>query len=332
MHYWQNKFMLTLLLILSFSCASKKGAEYHFDKNLSQYDYPFNVSYFKLNSQNQNLKMAYGDIGPKKSSKVAILLHGKNFSGFYWEKIAKELVSKGYRVIIPDQIGFGKSSKPNYYQYSFQQMAANTFALLDKLKMQNFVLVGHSMGGMLATHMSSMSKRVSKLVLINPIGLEDYLEYVEYKDPEFFYKKELKKTVKDFRKYQRKNYYDGKWNESYEKLLTPFKGWRNSEDWKLIAWNNALTYGPIFTNPIKNHLKNLDIKLYLILGTRDRTGPGRAWKKQGVKRKLGQYQNLGREVKALNSSHIKLIELQELGHMPHFEDYSRFSKVFYPLF
>jgi pimeloyl-ACP methyl ester carboxylesterase len=53
------------------------------------------------------------DVGPRLTSKGAVvLLHGKNFAGFYWERIAHDLIQKGYRVIIPDQIGFGKSSKP----------------------------------------------------------------------------------------------------------------------------------------------------------------------------------------------------------------------------
>ncbi len=43
------------------------------------------------------------------------------------------LLKEGYNVIVPDQIGFGKSSKPKYYDYTFQQLALNTKALLDSL-------------------------------------------------------------------------------------------------------------------------------------------------------------------------------------------------------
>jgi len=63
-----------------------------------------------------------------------VLLHGKNFNIAYWEQTIKELSKQGFRVIAPDQIGFGKSTKPASYQYSFQQLALNTKSILDSLK------------------------------------------------------------------------------------------------------------------------------------------------------------------------------------------------------
>jgi len=320
------------ILIFIVSCAQTSIKTLSFDAELSEYKYPFEVETFEFQSQRLNLKMRYGDLGDKKATKTAVLLHGKNFSGYYWDQIATELVKKGYRVIIPDQIGFGKSTKPESYQYSFQQLAYNTQKLITSLDIKDYIVVGHSMGGMLAVHLAYMSKNVREVILVNPIGLENYLQYVEYKDPEFFFQNERNKSVEAFRNYQKKNYYDGKWNDEYEKLLTPFKGWKNGDDFELVAWNNALTYGPIFQNEIISLIPKVQVPVKLILGTRDRTGPGRAWKKQGVTRSLGQYQILGREIKKLNPTQVELIELKGLGHMPQFEDYARFEKVFYPLF
>lgn len=321
-----------IILLLIVSCAQNTKKTLSYDSELTGYEYPFTVETYKFTSQRKELKMRYGDLGNKKAKKIAVLLHGKNFSGYYWDRIADELVKKNYRVIIPDQIGFGKSTKPESYQYSFQQLAYNTQGLIDSLDIENYTLVGHSMGGMLAIHMAYMSKKVEKVVLVDPIGLEDYLKYVEYKDPQFFFQNEINKSVEAFRKYQKKNYYDGKWSDEYEKLLTPFKGWKNGGDWELIAWNNALTYGPIFQNEIISLIPRLRVPVKLILGTRDRTGPGRGWKKDGVTKKLGQYQDLGKKIKKLNPKRVELIELPGLGHMPQFEDYARFEKVFYPLF
>lgn len=274
------------------------------------------------------------DIGPQKSSKGAVvLLHGKNFSGHYWEDIAHELGQRGYRVIIPDQIGFGKSSKPENYQHSFHQMAYNTQKLLKHLGLENYSIVGHSMGGMLAVHFEQLyQKHVQKLTLINPIGLETYLDHVEYKDPQFFYQNELDKTIQQFRSYQQKNYYAGQWGESYEELLRPFKIWRNSAIYPLIAWNNALTYGPIFNEDIVSKLPKIKTPTYLIIGTRDNTGPGRGWKKKGHERvKLGQYDKLGKKAQRLIPG-AKLYELEGLGHMPQFENYQKFSDVFFKIF
>src|SRR5689334_10644230 len=116
--------------------------------NLENITYPFPVSYISANAQWQPLKMAYMDVQPDMpNGKTILLLHGKNFSGAYWENTAKELKKKGYRVIIPDQLGFGKSTKPRHFQYSFQLLASETKALLDSLNISKTIVVGHSMGG-----------------------------------------------------------------------------------------------------------------------------------------------------------------------------------------
>ena len=214
------------------------------DKHVLELDgfpYPFAVSKFEFTSQNQNLQMAYMDVGPKKSSEVDVLLHGKNFSGFYLKNVADLLTKVGYRVIVPDQIGFGKSTKLQSYQYRFSQFLLNTSKLLSSLKIGKATIIGHSMGGMLATdfayHFSQMKR---KLILINPIGLEYYGKYAKVKDINFFYNNEKNKTVEKARNYQKKNYYDGKWNDTYEALLASLKLQIGTKEWDRIVWNNAL--------------------------------------------------------------------------------------------
>lgn len=322
-------FFLSLFIVLILVSQGFAESPVKYNKELDGFKYPFEVNTFKFNSQNQDLKMRYMDIGEKDAQKVIVLLHGKNFSGYYWERVAKDLLKKNYRVIIPDQIGFGKSSKPDYYQYSFGQLALNTKTLLDNLKLAKLDLVGHSMGGMLATTFAvNYPKSVNKLILINPIGLEDYGKYVEFKDVNFFYKRELAKTIDKAINYQKKNYYDGKWSSEYEKLLIPLKGMLAGEDWKIVAWNNALTYGPIFSENIVDRFSQVTSKTFLIIGTRDKTGPGRGWLKEGVTITLGEYKKLG-----INANNLikgsKLIELDGLGHMPQYENYNVFINSFY---
>ncbi len=320
-----------LILIFISMLTSCSSVTDKYDARLTGYSYPFTVEYFKIHTQNQNLEMAYMDIN-SKSKNVAVLLHGKNFSGFYWEKIAKELVRRGYRVIIPDQIGFGKSSKPKFYQYSFPQLSLNTKKLLTDLNVDKFSLVGHSMGGMLAVTLADkFSRIIRQVILINPIGLDDYSKYVEFKDPSFFYKLELSKNIGKMRSYQKKNYYAGKWNSEYEKLITPFAKQIDSKDWPLVAWNNALTYAPIFTENIIDKLKRIQVPTHMILGTRDRTGPGRNWKIPGESYLLGQYHLMKNRIVALNKK-IEVTNLENLGHLPHIENYQSFSSHFYNLF
>ena len=95
--------------------------------------------------------MAYMDMAPTAApnGRAVLLMHGKNFGGYYWRDVAQALAAAGYRVIVPDQIGWGKSSKPDI-RYSFQLLAANTAHLLDMLGIEKAAVVGHSTGGMLA--------------------------------------------------------------------------------------------------------------------------------------------------------------------------------------
>ena len=79
----------------------------------------------------------------------------------------------------------------------------------------------------------------------------------------------------------------------------------------------------IFTGAVIEEFKKFKVPVSLILGTRDRTGPGRNWKKTGVDYDLGRYDLLGKKVKKMNSN-INIIELEGLGHLPQIEDFESF--------
>ena len=298
---------------------------YNYDKSLTGYEYFAKVQNFNFTSQGINLEMAYMYLPSNNKKKgIVTLLHGKNFTSNYWKEIALKLNSLGYAVLIPDQIGFGKSSKPLNYQYTFETLALNTRKLLDSLNISSTQLIAHSMGGMLASRFSLMYEDIiSNLILINPIGLENYLEYVEYKDINFFYKKELQLKPENIINYQKKNYYDGQWNKKYEVLASHLIGWVNGKDWKSLAKISANTYDMIFTGSVIEEFKNFKVPVTLIIGTRDRTGPGRNWKKAGVTYDLGRYDLLGKRVKKINNN-IRIIELNGLGHLPQIEDFEKF--------
>jgi pimeloyl-ACP methyl ester carboxylesterase len=144
---------------------------------------------------------------PQQMEKTAILFHGKNFGGYYWGNVIKALTTIGYRVIVPDQIGFGKSSKA-FIHYSFHQMATWNKRLLDTLGVQKTVVLGHSMGGMLATRFALMyPETTEKLLLENPIGLEDYKTFIPYITTAQQYQTELKTTAESVRKYYQGSYF-----------------------------------------------------------------------------------------------------------------------------
>lgn len=327
----RRNFVILILFVLMSQAtwADKMGntSQYVYDSQLSSYKYDFEVKYYSFNSQRQSLEMAYIYLEGKVDRPIVTLMHGKNFNAHYWTSTALYLQKKGYGVLIPDQIGFGKSSKPANYQYSFSALAYHTRKLMASLKISKSIIIGHSMGGMLASRFALMYPELTQqLILVNPIGLENYLTYVEYKDTNFFYKNELAKTPEKIKGYQQKNYYDGQWNMKYEALTHFMIGQLQGPDKDLIAWVNAQTYDMIFTQPVVTEFKDLSIPVKLIIGTRDRTGPGRNWKKKGVKYEMGRYDRLGKTVASIIPN-AKLYELDNLGHLPQIEDFGRFVKV-----
>lgn len=300
-----------------------------YDANLSTYPYPFPTRTFPLTSQGQTLAMSYMYLpATAKDKPVVTLLHGKNFNGAYWEQVARHLQKQGYGVFIPDQIGFGKSAKPVAYQYSFAALAHNTHQLQQALGIQTSIVVGHSMGGMLATRFALLyPSNTEKLILINPIGLENYLHYVAYKDVDFFYQQELKTTPESIQAYQQAHYYDGHWNSTYDALTHFLVGQLKSPDWHQVAQVNARTYDMIFTQPVVTELRDLLVPMALILGTRDRTGPGRGWMRPGVTYELGRYDRLGEQTLTQVPT-AQLFRLEGLGHLPHIERFEAFAPVF----
>lgn len=295
------------------------------DIELSNYQYPYPVSILSLHIQEQDLKMAYMDVKPVNyNGKNILLLHGKNFNGAYWKTTIESLTKEGFRVIVPDQIGFGKSSKPYFFHYTFQQLAQNTKTLLDSLHITKAAVLGHSMGGMLATRFALMYPLTTeKLILENSIGLEDWKLKVPYKPVEWWYENELKKSYESIREYQLNSYYDNKWRPEYDQWVNLLAGWTLNSDYKTIAWNSALTYDMIFTQPVIYEFKNITAPTLLIIGTRDRTALGKPLVSPETRKTMGLYNVLGKKTQQ-TIPNAQLVEIENVGHLPHIEKFNAF--------
>src|SRR5436305_8413389 len=112
--------------------------------------YPYPVAYMPLTLYGQDIRMAYMDVPPagEPNGRTVVLFHGMNFGGFYFAGPIEVLRKEGFRIVVPDQIGFGRSSKP-IMPYNFHDMALNSRKLLTSLRINNVTLIGHSLGGML---------------------------------------------------------------------------------------------------------------------------------------------------------------------------------------
>jgi len=295
---------------------------------LQGFDYPYPVQHFSLNSQQQQLEMAYLDVpATKPNGKVALLLHGKNFCAATWQGSIEALTAAGYRVIAPDQIGFCKSSKPKQYQFSFQQLAVNTKALLDKLNIKQVTVMGHSMGGMLATRFALLyPNETAQLVLVNPIGLEDWKALgVPYRTVDQWYQRELNTSAAGIKQYQLSTYYAGKWRPEFDRWVEMQAGMYQGEGKEQVAWNSALTAEMIFTQPVLYEFGQLKMPVLLMIGELDNTAIAKDIAPAELKPKLGNYVKLGSAaVKAIPNA--SLVTFADLGHSPHIQDPERFHQ------
>ncbi|MBH22990.1 MAG: alpha/beta hydrolase [Myxococcales bacterium] len=298
-----------------------------FDPRLTEYAYPYEVKFFTLEAQRATYELAYMDVKPTgtPNGETVLLLHGKNFSGAYWANTIRPLVERGYRVIAPDQLGFGKSSKPGDFQYTFHALATHTSRLLKELGVERATVVGHSMGGMVATRFALMfPDATTRLVLVNPIGLEDWkAKGVPYLAVERWYANELKKTPDKVKAYMTESYFDGQWKPEYEPLVELQAGWTEDAEYNKVAWVSALTYDMIYTQPVVYEFGRVKAPTLLIIGDRDRTALGKGLVSAEVRATLGQYGALGEEAAAAFPN-ASLVKLEGVGHIPQFEAFDAY--------
>jgi pimeloyl-ACP methyl ester carboxylesterase len=287
---------------------------------LEEYPYPWPAYFFPLSIAGQDLRMAYMDVQPSgpANGRTVVLMHGKNFGGYYWRDVAQALAAAGYRVIVPDQVGWGKSSKPAI-RYSFQLLAANTAHLLDSLGIQQVTLVGHSTGGMLAVRFALMyPERVTQLVLEDPIGLEDYRVNIPPQTDETLYRAELANTDAAKIRAFYAHYFANPRPEIYEPLAEVQIRVTLSGEYPRWAKASALAYQLIYQQPVRYEYRLLQPPTLLIVGEKDHTVPLASYGSAEARAKMGDFVQLGRAaVKEI--PHGTLAVVPDCGHIPHIE-------------
>ena len=312
------RFFAACVFVLA-GAARAQSDEASYGIGLEGFAYPYPVQHFAFTSQGVALQMAFMDVASQgtPNGRTAVLMHGKNFCGATWQSTIAALSAAGYRVVVPDQIGFCASTKPEHYQYSFQQLAANTRALLASLGVAHAALVAHSTGGMLATRYALMyPDAVDHLVMVNPIGLEDWKALgVPPRSVDQWFERELKVSADGIRQYEKATYYLGRWKPEYERWVQMLAGLNRGPGHRLVAWNSALIYDMIFTQPVVYEFPLLRVPVVLVIGTSDTTAIGSDVAPPDVRARLGRYETLGKEA-AKRIPDARLIELPGYGHAP----------------
>jgi pimeloyl-ACP methyl ester carboxylesterase len=236
--------------------------------------YPFPVNYLPLTLYGQDVRMAYMDVPPQgqPNGRTVVLLHGMNFGGFYFGGPINALRHAGFRVVVPDQIGFGRSSKP-VIPYNFHDMALNTRTLLKSLGIREAAIVGHSMGGMLAARFSASYPDVTeRTVLYDPIGLTDVRWKQPWHSAQEAYQALMARTREEAWQASLANiqrYFPDAWKAEYEQYVRILYAPTLSGDWPRLAMVRSIYQQITYLDPVVDDWAHIKSKTLVIGGERD---------------------------------------------------------------
>jgi pimeloyl-ACP methyl ester carboxylesterase len=275
--------------------------------------YPFPVSYLPLTLYGQDVRIAFMDVPPAGTANghTVVLFHGNNFAGFYFGPVIEVLRKEGFRVVVPDQIGYGRSSKP-VIPYNFHDMARNTHLILQSLKIDKAMIVGHSMGGMLAARFATQFPDVTeRLVLYNPIGLTDARFARPWTSTDEAYKQTLASTYPTIRasimRYVAHN--PAAWTPEFETYTRVRYAWTLSADWPRLAMVQTLINQVQYLDPVVDDWAHIKAPTLVFGGAEDSLPGSAALFKERMKFVADTIPN----------GKARLLLLPGLGHVPHME-------------
>ena len=275
--------------------------------------YPYPSKYLDISVYGQAVRISYMDVAPPgaRNAHTVMLLHGNNFGGFYFKAIIDGLTAAGFRVIVPDQIGYGKSSKP-IAPYNFNSQARNTWLILQAEQIDKVMVVGHSMGGMLAARFTTQyPQSVERLVIYNPIGLTDG-RYTRPMTPiDEAYQRTLKNDYQSTRASLSRYvaHSPPAWNDAFETYTRIRYSWTLSADWPRLAMVQAIIGQMLYGDPVVYDWAHIEVPTLAFGGAEDMLlGPAATFQER--------MQVLADTIPNGNG-HVLL--LPGLGHVPHLE-------------
>lgn len=275
--------------------------------------YPHPVSYLSLTLYGQNVRMAFMDVAPvgQPNGHTVVLLHGNNFAGFYFGGPIDVIRREGFRVVVPDRIGYGRSSKP-IIPYNFHDMARHLRLLLQSLKVDTAMIVGHSMGAMAAARFATQFPEMTeRLVLYNPIGLVDPRFDRPWQSTDDRYERVLGSTYQTIRagimRYVAHN--REAWTPEFEAYSRVRYAWTLSADWPRLAMVQARLGQLPYLDPVINDWEHVQAPTLLFGGAEDSL-PGSAAVFQ---------QRMKFVAERIPNGQGRLHLIPGLGHVPHLE-------------
>jgi pimeloyl-ACP methyl ester carboxylesterase len=281
--------------------------------NCEDVPYPYPTSSLPITLYGQELRISYMDVPPggQPNGHTVVLLHGNNFAGFYWGGPIEVLRKEGFRVVVPDQIGYGRSSKP-IMPYNFTDMARNTRLILQTLKIDKAMVIGHSMGGMLAARFATQyPAMVERLVLYNPIGLVDGRFDRPLESADEAYKRNLASTYDTVKgalmRYVSHN--PAAWSPEFEKYARVRYAWTLSAEWPRLAMVQTLLAQTIYLDPVVDDWAHIKAPT-LVFGGAEDSLPGSA----SIFKERMKF-----VAETIPNGNAKLYLVPGIGHVPHME-------------
>ena len=321
------RLLVSLLSLALLACAGQAFAQEPYGIALEGYAYPFPVAYLDVQAGPHAARLAYMDVAPTSppNGRTVLLFHGRNFPASYFEPLIRALNGAGYRVIAPDQINFGKSSKFDDVLVSFDTMASNMDALLQTLGIGQVDVIAHSMGNMAGVRFTrTFPQRVGKLVMYAPVGLEDYRFYVPPVPRERLLKAESELSAPAYLKQLYDTYGLTLPPEKVQPFVDIRERMKGSAEWPRWVASYVASFYAMWGQPVVHELPLVDKSVLLIAGTRDRTAPGRAFAPPEMRDRMGHVAERAVEV-AKTMPHAKVEVFDGVGHLIHLEATEKFN-------
>lgn len=293
---------------------------------LEGFAYPYPVRFLELSRDGERQRLAYMEVpaAGAANGRTVLLLHGRNFPSSYWQPVIAALSQAGYRVVAPDQLGFGKSSKP-VRPFSFDVMAAETAALLDALQLPRVDVVAHSMGGMLAVRLArNAPERVNSLVLEAPIGLEDYRFTVPPVSDDTLLRLEGDATAESYRRQLMTNYALSLPESAIEPFVSLRERVKGSGEYPRWLRSFVNSYQIIWGQPVVHEIPLIQVPTLFIMGENDRNAPGKSFAPQALRAGMGQNAAHARSL-AARMPNGRAEVFPGIGHLVHMEATDRFN-------
>ena len=297
-----KKIMLLITLAFIVSSCSPYGnlTKMEFD----ELKYPFEVHKATLDD---GRIIAFSDEG--KSDHAIIFIHGLGSYSPGWYKSINLLKDK-FRCIAVDLPGYGKSSK-EIHSGRMEFYADVIVQLMNKLKLENATIAGHSMGGQIAIVMSlKYPNRVKNLVLVDPAGFESFTAGQKQWFRDVMTVEGVKLTnTQSIRANLVSNFYD--MPDDAEFMVTDRIAMRGAKDFENYCYTVVKSVNGMVDEPVIDFLQNITQPTLILFGENDNLIPN-------------PYLNPGKtediaKIGAQKIPNSKLVMLPNCGHFLQFE-------------